>query len=129
MRKTLQRENYHRLQDIPEKYDDYYVYGISAIESDFPIDGALDILAVEGNEIDEENFLGICTEIVLSEETRNEMVDDFTLEGHLYIESRYPYVSAVNEEGDSIRQKEGISEQDGGLDNVFKRRERDEDEI
>lgn len=35
MKETLSYENFVNLQDIPESYDSYYVYGIGMIDSEF----------------------------------------------------------------------------------------------
>lgn len=35
MLETLNYNNYIRLKDVPHSYDDYYVYGIDMIESEF----------------------------------------------------------------------------------------------
>lgn len=35
MKETMQYENFICLKDVPEKYDEYYVYGIGSIESEF----------------------------------------------------------------------------------------------
>ena len=38
MRETLRYENYRFLRDVPEKYDELYVYGIGMIDSEFKIE-------------------------------------------------------------------------------------------
>lgn len=35
MHETLQYENYRLIREVPELYDDYYVYGVGMIESEF----------------------------------------------------------------------------------------------
>ena len=35
MYETMCYENFIRMQDVPDKYDDLYVYGIGMIESEF----------------------------------------------------------------------------------------------
>ena len=39
MKETLQYENYETISQVPEKYDDYRVYGIGMICSEFPTPG------------------------------------------------------------------------------------------
>lgn len=70
MRETLMYDNYTFIQDVPDKYDEYYVYGIGRILSEFKIDEALGKKDVVGNEINEKYFLGECIEIMLAEKPR-----------------------------------------------------------
>ena len=38
MHETLQYENYRLIREVPESYNDYYVYGVGMIESEFSED-------------------------------------------------------------------------------------------
>ena len=38
MRGTLRYENYRFLRDVPNKYDELYIYGIGMIDSEFDIE-------------------------------------------------------------------------------------------
>ena len=37
IRETSQYNNYQYINDVPTRYDDYFVYGIGLVDSDFPI--------------------------------------------------------------------------------------------
>ena len=41
-KESLKYENFLRIEKVPDKYDDFYVYGIGLIESEFPenLDGS-----------------------------------------------------------------------------------------
>ncbi len=60
-KETLQYHNYKCMKEVPDMYDELYVYGIGNIESDFIEDG---------NEI-----WARCIEIMLSEKPRFEDCD------------------------------------------------------
>jgi hypothetical protein len=55
MHETLQYENYHLIREVPELYDDYYVYGFGMIESEF------------------DDTLKKCIEVMISKEPRNDI--------------------------------------------------------
>ena len=88
MRETLQYDNYRFMRDVPDKYDDYYVYGIGMIESEFKIDETAlpsDLKKDIGNGY----YYGHCLEIVLCEVPRNEYCDKPNLSSVLYMDSRF----------------------------------------
>lgn len=88
MRESLQYENFYYMEQVPEKYDEYYVYGIGLIESEFNIADAAPI-EVNGNEVGKNKFLSKCIEIMLSEKPREEFTDECTLNEYAYVNTRY----------------------------------------
>lgn len=76
-KETMQYENYRYLRMVPDKYDEFYVYGIGMIDSEFPVEGEPNVFEVEGNENGNGNgeFMGRCIEIMLSETPRDQMDD------------------------------------------------------
>lgn len=64
MEETLHYENYRFIRQVPESYNDCLVYGIGMIESEFPIEEAIE-LEVQGNEINDKEFFAHCIEIRL----------------------------------------------------------------
>lgn len=67
MFETLEYDNYIFMLDVPEKYDEYYVYGIGRILSEFKSEENKNIQEIGDTKINEEYFLGQCIEIMLSE--------------------------------------------------------------
>ena len=51
MRETLRYENYRFLRDVPDKYDEFYVYGIGMIDSEFDIENPEHMLDVKEKDI------------------------------------------------------------------------------
>ncbi len=74
MKDTLDYENYQFINDVPDSYNDLYVYGIGRIQSEFPIREALDEAVKMKYEISEDEMDEIiyaeCIEIMLSEKPR-----------------------------------------------------------
>ncbi len=69
MLETMDYRNYVCLEDVPEEYDDLYVYGIGMIESEFFKDGEYGY-RTEG---DRENLTFVtCMEIMLSKKSKEE---------------------------------------------------------
>lgn len=75
MCETLQYENYYYMEQVPEKYNEFYVYGIGMIDSEFDVVDAAPI-EVKGNEVGKDKFLSKCIEIMLSEKPREEFDDE-----------------------------------------------------
>ena len=71
MKETMRHENYQCLRFVPDKYDEFFVYGIGMIDSEFPIEGEPNVFEVKGNEIGNGQYLGKCMEIMLSEQPRD----------------------------------------------------------
>lgn len=71
MIETYAYENYRFMRNVPEKYDDYYVYGIGMLESEFEIAEAFEF-EVKGNQINSELFFASCIEIMLSEKPKGD---------------------------------------------------------
>lgn len=90
MRETLQYENYRYMRDVPEKYDDYYLYGVGLIESEFKIDESTLESELKDNDIGIGYYFAKCIEIVLCDVPRDEYADKTTLSSMLYMDSRYP---------------------------------------
>ena len=67
LKETMQYENFICLKDVPGSYDEYYVYGIGSIESEFYQISKYEYSANHG---DGELVLLPCIEIVLSEKPR-----------------------------------------------------------
>ena len=72
MAETMLYQNFTFMRDVPLSYDDYYVFGIGRIESEFPIEGDGRPSEIKGREIGKGYFLGHCIEIMLSEVPREE---------------------------------------------------------
>ena len=72
MKETLQYDNYRYMRDVPEKYDDYYLYGVGMIESEFNIDESTLESEWKGKDIGNGYYLAKCIEIVLCEVPRDE---------------------------------------------------------
>lgn len=68
MLETLMYENYIWLKDVPNTYDEYYIYGIGMIESEFYKVGKFEY-AAKGKQ--EELELVNCIEIMLSKEPKS----------------------------------------------------------
>ena len=67
MLETKEYSNYVFLKDVPDRYDDLYVYGIGMIESEF-YQVQEQVFVASG---DKENLVFLpCIEIVLSEEPK-----------------------------------------------------------
>ena len=69
---TLSYVNYQFISDVPESYDDLYLYGIGRIESEFPANKAIDAAVKQGvDPASNEVIYAQCIEIMLSKEPRN----------------------------------------------------------
>lgn len=64
---TMCYENFIRMRDVPDKYDDLYVYGVGMIESEFYQISKYEYSAHRG---DGDLVLLNCIEIVLSEKPK-----------------------------------------------------------
>lgn len=77
---TLSYENYQFISQVPDKFDELYLYGIGRIQSEFPLREALDEASAHGYELTEENMDKIiyanCIEIMLSEKPRDFGADE-----------------------------------------------------
>ena len=69
MYETMEYENFIRLRDVPDTYDEYFVYGIGMIESNFY---KISKYEFSSNRNDGPLVLLPCIEIVLSEKTRED---------------------------------------------------------
>ena len=71
-KETLEYHNYHHIREVPDTYDELYIYGIGRIKSEFDIEGELNIAETQGKEVGNGMFWGQCIEIVVSEKPRSE---------------------------------------------------------
>ena len=69
MYETMEYENFIRLRDVPDTYDEYFVYGIGMIESNFY---KISKYEFSSNRNDGPLVLLPCIEIVLSEKPRKD---------------------------------------------------------
>lgn len=70
IKETMEYENFIYCREVPDSYNDLYVYGIGMIESEFYIDGEHGYTAAG----DRNNLtLVSCIEIVLSKELRSDI--------------------------------------------------------
>ena len=68
---TLSYVNYQFISDVPESYDDLYLYGIGRIESEFPANKAIDAAVKQGvDPTGSEIIYAECIEFMLSKEPR-----------------------------------------------------------
>lgn len=72
MLETLQYENFIKPKDVPDTYDQYYVYGIGMIDSEFYKTEEESIYTASGKREDLE-FVG-CMEIMLSTEPKSVLI-------------------------------------------------------
>ena len=69
---TLSYENYQFISEVPESYDEMYLYGIGRIESEFPANKAIDAAVKQGvDPTSDEIIYAQCIEIMLSKEPRD----------------------------------------------------------
>lgn len=69
-KKTLEYQNFRRIEEVPHSYDPLYLYGFGAIESEFYGEGGL-----ADPSAGELNFLP-CMEFMLSESPRRGVEDE-----------------------------------------------------
>ena len=98
-RETLMYQNYHCMEEVPDTYDELYVYGIGMIDSEFLIEGDLRPLEIKDREISKKRFLGKCIEIMVSEKPRNEFPLECTWNEYAYAGTRFPLMTE-DEEGE-----------------------------
>lgn len=66
---TLRYENYQFIAEVPDMYDELYLYGIGRIQSEFPRKAVMEVPMNDGDDEDETIFAE-CIEIMLSDEPR-----------------------------------------------------------
>ena len=74
-KKTLNYENYMFISEVPDSYDDMYVYGIGRVDSEFCADQAPEVAVKQGIDLSSEEgkaeiVYAPCIEITLSDEPR-----------------------------------------------------------
>lgn len=90
MRETLRYENYRFLSDVPDKYDELFVYGIGMIESEFEIENPEYMFDVKEKDIGGTFYFAKCIEVVLAEKPRNEFPLECTFNEYAYAGTRFP---------------------------------------
>lgn len=90
MRETLRYKNYRFLCDVPDKYDEFYVYGIGMIDSEFDIENPEYMLDVKEKDICKKFYFAKCIEVVLAEKPRNEFPLESTFNEYAYAGTRLP---------------------------------------
>ena len=76
-KKTLSYENYMLISEVPDSYDDMYLYGIGRTDSEFRADQAPEVAVKLGVDLGSEEgkaemIYAPCIEIMLSDEPREE---------------------------------------------------------
>ena len=66
-KEDLSYDNYRFMKDVPVSYDDYYVYGIGMIESEFPSAWIYNPGEFRNKEPGKETVMASCLEIMVSE--------------------------------------------------------------
>jgi|LSQX01.2.fsa_nt_gb hypothetical protein len=85
-RETQQYENYQFIREVPESYNDYYVYGIGMIDSEFPLeddyfrDGKHEPIKDSIGSMGKDFTYKKCIEIVLSKIPRDQYTMDDMIE-------------------------------------------------
>ena len=74
-KETLSYKNYMFIGDVPDSFDDMYLYGIGRIDSEFCADQAPDVAVKQGIDLSSEEgkaeiVYAPCIEITLSDEPR-----------------------------------------------------------
>ena len=89
-RETLRSENYHFISDIPDQYDELYVYGIGMINGEFIIEKPEHLIGVREEDRCGKFCFVKCIEIVLAEKPRNEFPPECTFQEYAYVGTRFP---------------------------------------
>lgn len=69
---SLPYKNYRFIKDVPDHYDDYYVFGVGLIDSEFRLDEFSPEFHVEKRRVNEGYYLAKCIEIMLKDTPRDE---------------------------------------------------------
>lgn len=69
MYEDMSYENYRCLQDIPDTYDEFYVYGIGTVETEFPVEKG-EVLSPNQRMLGDGLCMVHCIDIVLSKAPR-----------------------------------------------------------
>lgn len=88
MRETLNYDNYRFIGNVPDKYNDYYVYGIGIIDSEFSIEEAF-LMEFKDKEVGNGMFISKCIEIMLSEKPKEEFPSEGTCNEYAYVAARF----------------------------------------
>ena len=89
-RETLEYHNFANIREVPDTWDDCYVYGVGRIESEFvPEPYELDLREVQGRAIGNGSYLLDCIEIMVSKKPRNEYTEGETWSEKFHVDTRY----------------------------------------
>lgn len=72
MYETLSYENFMRIGDVPERYDEFYIYGIGMKDSEFYVKKDNPYIYYATGDI-EDMVYASCIEIMLSEKPRDDI--------------------------------------------------------
>ncbi|MDY3773567.1 MAG: hypothetical protein SO023_00460 [Eubacterium sp.] len=81
IRDNLRYENYRYVREVPNKYDELFVYGIGIIESEFKIKDPGDMVDIKLQDRHASFYFTKCIEIILSEKPRDEFFFECTNDG------------------------------------------------
>lgn len=74
IKETLHYENFMFISEVPDKYDELYLYGIGRIQSEFPASQAPDVVVRMNNKPGDDMMVyAECIEIMLSEKPREDV--------------------------------------------------------
>ena len=65
-KEDLSYDNYRYIDHVPASYDEYYVYGIGMIESEFPAEWICNPRELEHGRLGENTVMASCLEIMVS---------------------------------------------------------------
>ena len=78
-RETLAYQNFANIREVPDIWNECYVYGVGRIESEFmPEQFELDSREVKGRTLRNGSYLLSCIEIIVSKRPRNEYTEGET---------------------------------------------------
>lgn len=65
-KEDLSYDNYRFMKDVPASYDEYYVYGIGMVESEFPAEWIYDPEEFESGKPNKDLIMASCLEVMVS---------------------------------------------------------------
>ena len=89
-RETGEYHNYANIREVPDTWNQCYVYGIGRVESEFRLNVGEEFLPeVKGRELGNGVYMLGCIEIVVSKEPRNQCASGKTWDEKFYMDSRF----------------------------------------
>ena len=70
-KESLCYENFRFITEVPTEYDEWYVYGIGMIDSEFPVEAWMPESELEGRRMGNGLFMAKCIEIMVAEQPRS----------------------------------------------------------